>query len=213
MSDPAFKEELVRPLRRLLTTLTAAAAASVVALALAQPAQAAPIDLVFANTTGTTFLAKQKVTAAIPTSVVKTSIDLDAKTLTGTAEIPDLTVHLKLASLIPTTSIVRIVPQGGLTGTVDLGANTLSTTTTFKLRVLRVFQDSLPGLNLVSPGCTTRAATSATLRNTTPIDIFSTTTVEGTYKIPAFTHCGLLTPLLTTLLAGDGNKLTLNLKG
>ncbi|TQS39742.1 hypothetical protein [Cryptosporangium phraense] len=200
-------------MRRLLATLTAAFAATAVGLALAQPAQAAPIDLVFANTTGTTFIAKQKVTAAIPTSVVKTSIDLDAKTLTGTAEIPDLTVHLKLASLIPTTSIVRIVPQGGLTGTVDLAANKLSTTTTFKLQVLRVFQDSLPGLNLVSAGCTTKTATSATLTNTTPIDIFSTTTVEGTYKIPAFTHCGLLTPLLTTLLAGDGNKLTLNLKG
>jgi hypothetical protein len=198
--------------RRLLATLTAVLAATATGLALAQPAQAAPVDLVFANTTGTTFIAKQKVTADIPTSVVKTSIDLDAKTLTGTAEIPDLTVRLKLANLIPTTSIVRIVPQGGLTGTVDLGANKLETTTTFKLQVLRVFQDALPNLNLVSPGCTTKTATSATLTNTTPIDVFGTTTVAGTYKIPGFTKCGLLTPLLTTLLAGDGNTLTLNLK-
>jgi len=202
----------VRPLRRLLATLTATLAVTATGLALAQPAQAAPIDLVFANTTGSTFIAKQKVTAAIPTSVVKTSIDLDAKTLTGTAEIPDLTVKLKLANLIPTTSIVRIVPQGGLTGTVDLAANKLTTTTTFKLQVLRVFQDSLPSINLVSSGCISKTATSATLSNTTPIDIFNTTTVSGTYKIPAFTRCGLLTPLLTTLLAGDGNTLTLNLK-
>lgn len=200
-------------MRRLLVTLTTLVAATLTGLAAAQPAQAAPIDLVFANTTGTTFIAKQKVTAAIPTSVVKTSIDLDAKTLTGTAEIPDLTVKLKLANLVPTTSIVRIVPQGGLTGTVDLGANKLQTTTTFKLQVLRVFQDSLPNLNLVSPGCVSRTATSATLTNTTPIDIFSTTTVSGTYQIPAFTRCGLLTPLLTALLAGGGNTLTLNLKG
>ncbi|MFG1926723.1 hypothetical protein [Cryptosporangium sp. NPDC048952] len=195
-------------MRRLLVLL----AVTVATLAVAQPAQAAPVDLVFANTTGTTFIAKQKVTAEIPTSVVKTSIDLDAKTLTGSAEIPDLTVHLKLANLIPTTSIVRIVPQGGLTGTVDLGANKLETTTTFTLEVLRVFQDSLPNLNLISPGCTTKTATSATLTNTTPIDVFATTTVSGSYKIPAFTKCGLLTPLLTTLLAGDGNTLTLNLK-
>ncbi|SHN45610.1 hypothetical protein [Cryptosporangium aurantiacum] len=203
----------MRPLRRLLATLTATLAATATGLALAQPAQAAPIDLVFANTTGTTFIAKQKVTAQIPTSVVKTSIDLDAKTLTGTAEIPDLTVKLKLANLIPTTSIVRIVPQGGLTGTVDLAANKLTTTTTFKLQVLKVYQDALPSLNLVSPNCISKTATSATLTNTTPIDIFATTTVTGTYKIPAFTKCGLLTPLLTTLLAGDGNTLTLNLKG
>jgi nicotinamide mononucleotide (NMN) deamidase PncC len=203
----------MRPLRRILATLTASVAVAVTGLAYAQPAQAAPIDLVFANTTGTTFIAKQKVTAEIPTSVVKTSIDLDAKTLTGSAQIPDLTVHLKLAGLIPTTSIVRIVPQGGLTGTVDLGANKLSTTTTFKLQVLKVFQDALPKLNLVSNGCISKTATSATLTNTTPIDIFSTTTVSGSYTIPAFTKCGLLTPLLTTLLAGGGNTLTLNLKG
>lgn len=202
----------MRSVRRLLATLTAMVVATATGLAFAQPAQAAPIDLVFGNTTGTTFIAKPKVSAAIPTSVVKTSIDLDAKTLTGTAEIPDLTVHLKLANLIPTTSVVRIVPQGGLTGTVDLAANKLETTTTFKLQVLKVFQDSLPSLNLVSSGCISKTATSATLANTTPIDIFATTTVSGTYTIPAFTKCGLLTPLLTTLLAGDGNTLTLNLK-
>jgi hypothetical protein len=199
--------------RRIFAALTASLAAATLGLAFAQPAQAAPIDLVFANTTGTTYIAKQKVTADIPTSVVKTSIDLDSKTLTGSASIPDLTVHLKLAGLIPTTSIVRIVPQGGLTGTVDLGANKLSTTTTFKLQVLRVFQDALPKLNLVSSNCISKTATSATLTNTTPIDIFATTTVSGTYTIPGFTKCGLLTPLLTTLLAGGGNTLTLNLKG
>jgi hypothetical protein len=118
--------------RRIFAALAASLVAATVGLAFTgAPAQAAPIDVVFANTTGTTYIAKQKVTAQIPTSVVKTSIDLDTKQLTGTATIPDLTVHLKLAGLIPTTSIVRIVPQGGLTGTVDLGANTLSTTTTF----------------------------------------------------------------------------------
>lgn len=203
----------MRPLRRLLATLTASVAVAVTGLASAQPAQAAPIDLVFANTTGTTFLAKPKVTAEIPTSVVKTTVDLDTKALTGSATIPDLTVHLTLAGLIPTTSIVRIVPIGALTGTVDLGANTMSTTTTFQLQVLKVFQDSLPDLNLVSSGCVTKSATSATLTNTTPINIFGTTTVSGTYPIPAFTKCGLLTPLLTSLLAGDGNTLTLDLKG
>jgi hypothetical protein len=201
----------VRPLRRLLATLTASVAVATVGLAFAQPAQAAPIDLTFANTTGSTFLAKPKVTAEVPTSVVKTTIDLDAKTLTGSAQIPDLTVHLKLANLVPTTSIVRIVPQGGLTGTVDLAANQLSTTTTFKLQVLRVFQDSLPAINLVSGNCVSKSATSATLNNTTPINIFDTTTVSGSYAIPAFTGCGLLTPLLNVLLAGGGNTLTLNL--
>ena len=202
----------MRSVRRLLTTLTAAMAATVTGLALAQPAQAAPIEVVFANTTGSTYIAKQQLTVQLPTFVVKGSLDLDTNTMTGSADIPDLTVKLKLASLIPTTSIARMVPQGGLTGSVDLAANKLTTTTSFKLEILKVYQDSLPNLNLVSPGCTSQTAAVATLTNTTPINIFGTTTLSGTYKIPAFTKCGLLTPLLTLLLAGDGNTLTLDLK-
>jgi hypothetical protein len=182
------------------------------AIAVATPAQAAPIPIDFNNVTGTTHLNKPDVDVAVPKSVVRTQVDLEAKTVTGSAELADLTAKLNLASLIGVTSTVRIVPVGGLTGTIDLGASHLSTTTTFTLQVIDVHLDAAPGINLVRSGCRTSRPTSLTLVNTTPVDIFKPITTEGTYTIPSFTRCGILTPLLTLLLSGPGNKMTLILQ-
>src|SRR5262249_42014938 len=146
----------------------------------------------------------------IPTFVVNTQVDLDTGALTGQAHIPDLTVHLSLANIIGVTSVVRIVPAGDLTGTVT--GTTLSTTAKFSMQVLNVHLDLTPNINLVPAGCRSSSATSATLVNTPPVDIFGTTTISGTFTVPSFTRCGLLTPLLTLLLSGPNNTLTLNLK-
>ena len=63
----------------------AAVLGAVTAVAVPAAAQAAPIAVDFNNVTGTTHLAKPNVDVAVPTSVVKTQVDLDAKTLTGSA--------------------------------------------------------------------------------------------------------------------------------
>lgn len=198
-------------LRRTIRLVAAAFVATIVGVGIAQPARAA-IDINFNNVTGTTYLAKPKVTSEIPKSTIATKIDLDTGTLTGQASIPDLTVKLNLAHLIGVTSVVRIVPAGDLTGTVDLGNSKLSTTTRFTLQLRHVHLDAAPKINLVPSGCRTKQATSATLVNTTPIDLFNGTTVSGTFTLPSFTRCGLLTPLLTLLLSGPHNVMTLTLK-
>jgi hypothetical protein len=200
-------------LLRRSSMLAAAALAVVTAVGLATPAQAANvIALNFNNVTGTIFLAKPKVTANIPTSVIDTQLDLDTGALTGQAHIPDTTVHLSLASLFGVTSVVRMIPAGDLTGTVNLAAGTLSTTTRFTIQVLNVHLDLTPGINLVPSGCRTSSVSTATLLNTTPIDLLNGTTVSGTFTIPSFTRCGALTPLLTLLLSASNNRLTLTLK-
>lgn len=50
------------------------------------------------------------------------------------------------------------------------------------------------------------------LNNTTPVDLSRPITMVGTYTIPPFTGCGLLTPLLSLLLSGPKNTMTLNLQ-
>jgi hypothetical protein len=197
-------------LRRVLV-----AGAMVVAgvLAYAVPANADTIiEFDFTNVTGTTFLAKPMVTAAVPKSTIKTQIDLDKGTLTGQAMIPDLTVKLNLFNIIHITSTVAIVPAGDLTGTVDLANSKLSTTTNFTIAVKNVHLDNAPAINLVTPGCKTAKTTSATLTNSSPIDLVNGTMVSGTFSTPAFVHCGPTTGLLTILLSGPNNVLTLNLK-
>jgi hypothetical protein len=193
--------------------LAAAALAVVTAVGLATPAQAANvIALNFNNVTGTIFLAKPNVTATVPTSVINSQLDLDTGALTGQAHIPDTTVHLSLAGVFGVTSVVRMIPAGDLTGTVNLTAGTLSTTTRFTIQVLNVHLDLTPAINLVPSSCRTSSVSTATLVNTTPIDLINGTTVSGTFTIPSFTRCGALTPLLTLLLSAPNNRLTLILK-
>jgi hypothetical protein len=199
-------------LRRSLVLATAALIGATAAVTAVTPAQAAPIPLSFTNVTGTVHLAKPDVDVPVPTSVVQTQIDLDTNTVTGSADLADLTAKLKLAGLIGVTSTVRIVPVGGLTGTIDLGASKLSTTTTFTLQVVDVHQDHLPRVNLVKPGCRTAEPTTLTLNNTTPVELFQPITMVGAYSIPRFTGCGPLTPVLSLLLSGPGNTMTLTLR-
>jgi hypothetical protein len=202
----------VGQLRRTLVTAATTLMVAAAGAAIAQPAHADTIfNLNYPHTTGSTFLAKPKVTAPIPTSTVMIAADLDTGTLTGTAQISDLTVHLNLAGLVGTTATVSIVPAGGLTGSFNLTTATITTTTRFTIAVRNVHLDATPGINLVPSGCRTRTPTSATLNNTTPLQVFGSTTVSGTYTVPGFTHCGLLTPLLTLLLSGPNNVLTLTI--
>jgi len=175
----------------------------------ARPAAADPVfHLIYAHTDGSTFLARPQVTAAIPTSNVEADLDLGTGQLTGTAQIPDLTVSLNVFGLLPVTAVTRLVPAGGLTGT--LAGSTLTTTATFTLQILRLSPTRVPSINLVPRGCRSRTATSAALTNTTPINLFDIT-LAGSYAIPAFTSCGALTGLINLTLAGPGNTLTLHL--
>jgi hypothetical protein len=193
----------------LATTAVVGAAAAIV---VAAPAQAAPIPITFNNVTGTTHLAKPDVDVAVPTSSVQTELDLETNTVTGSVNLADLTAKLKLAKLIGVTSTVKIVPVGGLTGTIDLGASKLSTTSSFTLQVTDVHTDALPRVNLVKSGCRTVRPSTLTLNNTTPVELFQPITMVGTYTIPPFKGCGLLTPLLTLLLSGPDNTMTLTLQ-
>lgn len=199
-------------MRRSLMLVAAAVLGAAVSVVAAVPAQAAPIAVNFNNVTGTTHLKKPDVDVAVPTSVVQTQVDLDTNTLTGSANLAPLTAKLNLAHLVGVTSTVRVVSAGPLTGTIDLAASTLTTTTTFTLEVTNVHLDVAPGINLVPAGCRTSKPTTLTLRNTTPVDIFQPITTQGTYTIPSFTRCGVLTPLLSLLLSGPGNTMTLVLK-
>jgi hypothetical protein len=91
---------------------------------------------------------------------------------------------------------VKIVPVGGLTGTIDLGASKLTDHDSSRSRSPTCTWTRLPGSissrRVAAPTC----ARPLTLTNTTPVDLFKPITMVGTYTIPPFTRCGVLTPLL-----------------
>jgi hypothetical protein len=203
----------VRQPVRLATALLFTALVAIAGAGLSAPAQADPvIDLNWANVTGQTVVKKPNVTITVPQSTFNAKLDLGTGALAGDMKIPDLTMKMKLAGHIPVTSIVRMVPVGQTTANVNLAGNKIVSKTTFTLQVIRVSSDWVPQLNLVPAGCTTSKPSVATLENTTPIDIFKGTTLAGTYEIPSFKSCGLLTPVLSLLMSGPGNTMTLTLK-
>jgi hypothetical protein len=160
--------------------------------------------------TGNTVIAKPKLTTTIPAGASFTgTLETSDLTMKGDTRIPDLTVHMTLLGFIPTTSVVRLVPTAPTTAKIDVPAGKVTATTKFRMEVLRVSSDWLPSVNLVPSGCRTSKESVATLRNTTPPN-FLYMRMAGTFSIPSFTHCGLSTPLLTALLSGGGNKMTLD---
>ena len=198
---------------RLVTALLAPLLVALAGIGVAAPAQADPvIDLNWANVTGQTVVKKPNVTITVPQSTFVAKLDLGTGKLTGDMKVPDLTMKMKLFGHIPVTSTVRMVPVGQTTANVDLAAGKITSTTTFTLQVTRVSQDWFPKLNLVPATCTTSKPSVATLVNTTPIDLFKGTTLAGTYEIPSFKSCGVLSPMLSLLMAGPGNTMTLTLK-
>jgi hypothetical protein len=89
---------------------------AVTAVAVPAPAQAAPIAVDFLNVTGSTHLAKPDVDVTVPKSTVRTQVDLDAKTVTGTAELAASRTRALTAARPPTmlSGTGRGVPHRGL---------------------------------------------------------------------------------------------------
>ena len=134
-------------------------------------------------------------------------IDLADWKITGTTTIPDLVVKGRLFNLLPYTAVVRQVSTKPLEGGIVDGQ--AKVTRYFRLKIVKLSLDATPYLNLVPPGCGTSADSVSTLTNTTPIDLFKPIGMAGTYAVPSFSYCGLLTPTLTLLMSGSGNRMDL----
>jgi hypothetical protein len=202
----------VRPIRRLSTAILSLAFAAAGIAAFSPAAHADPVyPLFWGNVTGETVLAKPAVTMPIPKSSFAATIDLADGKIVGDMKVPGLTMKMKLLGLAPVTSTVRLVPVGQTVGAADLANGKIQATTKFTIEVVRSASDWAPDVNLVQAGCTTSAPSEAVLHNTGPIDLAGTTPLEGTFAVPAFKSCGVLTPLLTQLISGPGNTLKINL--
>jgi hypothetical protein len=202
----------VRPIHRISTAILTCLLVTAGVLGTGGPAQADPkFPLFWGNVTGETVLAKPGVTMAIPKSSFTATIDLADGAIAGDMKVPDLTMKMKLFGILPVTSIVRLVPVGQTVGKADLAAGKIQATTTFTIEVIRTSSDLTPKINLTPAGCTTSAPSAAPLYNTGPINLGGTTPLAGTFLVPRFKNCGLLTLLLTHLISGPGNTLKVNL--
>lgn len=194
-------------------TLAVTAAAVAAPLTLAGPAFAAGIKFT-APVTGTTYLAKPDVTAALPAGTY-TYGEINGDTITSNMVVPVTTSRVRLLDIPQygdATATVKIVDTRPAVTKLKLDGSA-DGTAYFKIQILAVYADALPGVNLVSPTCASGEIVAPTHSN--KFELLAASTVTSTFTIPAFTGCGQKElgqfdsrdQLITDKLSGPGNTM------
>ncbi|WP_265447290.1 hypothetical protein [Flexivirga meconopsidis] len=199
--------------RRAVVAAGSVATAASITLAAAPGASADPFVNIDQTATVTTHVAKPNKditftgTQAAKIDLGKTegNVSADLKLGTGTmkVDIPVIPGMFTLRGLA--TATLQIEPTGPATGT--LAGGKLDVTQNFNVRITKVNPVILSFVNLVPSTC--RTASTATMKlSGDAANPLGPITVNGTYTLPNFANCGLMTPVINGLTAGPGNTVT-----
>lgn len=206
---------------RLRRTILVAAAVIGLAAATTGPADAGVIGRSY-TADATTTVKKLGQVVVFPTTTYTTHITVvfgQQPTLTGTLVLPPATTTLKLGSLGLVDITMSAADPSPVTGTIDFEGTLwhVSADQTFNVRIDKISPHGVPWINLVGSTCHTDPTT-AHLTGTIDWSKIGQSggpgdyTMAGTYPIPSFKGCGVLNnPLLTTLVSGPGNPISLHL--
>ena len=182
---------------------------TLVAVGAEQPAGAANPTIGFAYfVNATTHLKKLNQTVTVPQGTFTGSIDLITSHLTGSITLPQATIKMKLAGIVPlVTATIKIVQTKLVSGTVDFTQTPIPVvaTATFNIKILKAYAGIVP-VNLVGSTCTTATPVSVTMRGIA--DLANPSTFSGPYTIPPLKTCGVLTTALNQVIPGPGNTFT-----
>jgi hypothetical protein len=186
--------------------LTLAVAAGSVALA---PSVSADPDIpIDQNVDVTTHLATLNQDIVTTGGSLTGTLDLGTGDMTGDLTLPASETTMQLIGLVPLATVgTEVVPTGPITGHVDLATSTITTTSSFDLRIKYVRPLGVSGVNLVGNRCQTSRP--ITLETTGTIDLATQAgTLQGEFEIPPLKSCGLSTLMLNLLVSGPGNTFT-----
>lgn len=202
-----------RPLRtRTARGVTVTALAGLLAAFTIAAAPAASADTVVKvkyKVNGSTFLKAPNASIPLGPGTLKASVDLNTGAISASLNLPPATGSFKELGLIPVTATAAFIQNGPTTGTVDLNTGQVTTTSNITLQITAL---SIAGLPVpVGPACESATPASITLTSQPGFSIVKGGTVSGTYTLPPFAHCGLVTPILNLTITGPGNTLSLTL--
>ena len=190
-------------MRRALTGLPLGVAALALALAATGPsASADAMYPVTATVEASTHIAKTGMNITVPPGSFNGAVNLANGAFNGTLSLPPAAVTIKLLGEVPLADATFAISPGPISGQVDFATLSVTTTSTFHIRVTKVAPHGTD-VNLVGSGCTTSKPITVTMSG-----VFSLTapsTFRGIYTIPTFEHCGALTVGLNQLIPGPGN--------
>jgi hypothetical protein len=104
---------------------------------------------------------------------------------------------------------VAFIQNGPTTGKVNLNTGAVMSTSSITLRITSL---SVAGLPVpVGPACESATPASVSLASQPGFSIVNGGTVGGTYTVPPFANCGLITPVLNLTITGPGSTISLTL--
>jgi hypothetical protein len=135
-------------------------------------------------------------------------VDLTTGASSSTLSLPPATASVRELGLIPVSATTEMIQDGPATGTVDLNANTITSTASVTLEITALKIAGLPVP--VGRSCQT-SPFPVTLTSGAGFTVGGGGPLSGSYTIPLFRHCGLSTVLLNLTIPGPGNTLNLTL--
>jgi len=197
--------------RRIAAVLAAGALAGAGLVFGAGSANAASADAVIYATypvNGSTTIKSTSSTMTLGPGTLVAALAVSTDAITATMTLPEATGSFDALGFVPVTATTAFVQSGDITGQDVKGAFTGTANVIIKLTDVKVAGIDVP----VGDNCETRTPAVIGLSSGTGFNVLTGGPVSGTYSIPDFTGCGLITtPLLNALIPGDGNTITLTL--
>lgn len=202
--------------RRVAGILLVATALAPVTM-LASPASAFPKgDPVYNfkyKVVATSYIKRAGLTLTTPPGVFKGGIDLANGQLVGSISLPNVTFTQSEAGVGLVTATSAIQSTKPVTGHVNISTFKVTSTSTFNIRLVSMYPAiptlpvplplPIPKVNLVGNGCMTSSPISVTMSGIAKLGEAST--FKGTFTIPDFANCGLMTAVINQEIPGPGN--------
>ena len=158
---------------------------------------------------GSTFIKAANATVPLGPGALRSRVNLTTGAVTASLNLPPATGSFKELGLIPVTATVAFIQNGPTTGKVDLNTGAVTTSSSITLQITSLSVSGLPVP--VGPACESATPASVSLASQPGFSIVNGGTVSGTYTIPPFAGCGLITPVLNLTITGPGNTISLTL--
>ena len=197
------------PARSVAATALAGLLAAVTIAATPAAASAATVLKVRYPVNGSTFIKAPNATVTLGPGALRSRVNLSNGNVTASLNLPPATGSFTELGLVPVTATVTFVQDGPTTGKVDLNTGAVTTMSNITLQITSLSVSGLPVP--VGPACESATPASVSLASQPGFSIVNGGTVSGTYTIPPFAGCGLITPVLNLTIPGPGNTISLTL--
>lgn len=162
------------------------------------------------DTTASTTIKKMNETSTT-TGFTFSTVHLEKGTLASDLQLKNFKTPVKLGGLKIAYATIAVEPVGKATGSVNTTTHTVTQDQKAYLHITDLSATGHGLINLAGKNC----------RTATPVDIpvsgpfnggFDTLKLSGTYTIPKFTGCGLISDLISKQVSGPGNTINLTLQ-